>query len=397
MNQTGFSGGNRIKLLHNGSEYFPALEHAINGAQVEIYLETYIFKDDHIGYRIATALKHAARRGVSVHVLMDGFGSYTLPDAFIQSLLNAGIKVLIFRREVFFFKLRRYRLRRMHRKLAVIDARLAFVGGINVIDDYAPPYEQVPRFDYAVLVEGPLLKKINAAAQRLWSILAWAHFKKRWINKTISKPTDKRKGNQLADFLIRDNLRHRHDIEQIYLDAINNAQDEIIIANAYFLPGRNFRYALNQAARRGVNVVLLLQGKVEYRIQHHATHALYGKLLEAGIKIHEYNKGFLHAKVAVIDRYWSTVGSSNIDPFSLLLAREANVVVKDHIFANKLRASLKLAITDESVAVIRARWQSRSWIYHVINWFSYFIIYHTQSILGYGYKEMPQAISNNQQ
>lgn len=388
MIQTSFTDGNNIRLLHNGSEYFPTLEQAIDSAQHDIYLETYIFKHDRIGYQIAAALIRAAKRGVSVHLLLDGFGSHALPDTFIQNLLNTGVKVLVFRREVFLFRLRRYRLRRMHRKLAVIDARLAFVGGINIIDDYEHPYEQSPRFDFAVLIEGPLLINIYAATKRLWSVVAWAHFKKRWVNKTTVQPASTQKGRQLAAFLVRDNLRHRHDIEQVYLDAIKNAKDEIIIASAYFLPGRNFRNALNNAAMRGVNVILLLQGRIEYRLQHYATHALYGNLLDAGIKIHEYQSGFLHAKVAVIDQRWATVGSSNIDPFSLLLAREANVVIKDKTFANKLRTSLKKAIAGESIAVFRASWQARSWLYHFINSLSYFVIYHTQSILGYGYKEI---------
>ena len=388
MIQTGYADGNKIRLLHNGSEYFTALEQAIDTAELEIHFETYIFKNDLIGHKIAAALIRAANRGVSVYLLIDGFGSYMLPDSFIQRMLDANVKVLVYRREVLFFKLRRYRLRRMHRKLVVIDACIAFVGGINIIDDFEQLRdEQIPRFDYAVLIEGPLLKKIYAATQRLWLIVAWAHFRKRWANNIKLQPTGEYKGNQFAGFLIRDNIRHRHDIEQAYLEAIHNAQNEIIIANAYFLLGIYFCNALNKAARRGVNVILLLQGRVEYRLQHYATHALYGNLLDAGIKIYEYSKGYLHAKVAVIDRYWATVGSSNIDPFSLMLAREANVVIQDKILANQLRASLKQAIINESTLVARTGWQSKSWLYHATNWLSYYVIYYAQSILGYGQKK----------
>lgn len=384
MKQTDYADGNKIRLLQNGSEYFPLLEQAIDSAKLEIYFETYIFNDDFTGRKIAAALTRAAKRGVSVHLLIDGFGSYMLPDSFIQCMLHAGIKVLIYRREVIFFKLRRYRLRRMHRKLVVIDARFAFVGGINIIDDIVHPYERAPRLDYAVLVEGPLLKRIYAAAKRLWLIVAWARFKKRWVNKINLQPSDKRIGNQYAGFLIRDNLRHRHSIERVYLDAIENAQREIIIANAYFLPGRHFCKALNKAACRGVNVILLLQGRIEYRIQHYATHALYGNLLDSGIKIYEYHKSFLHAKVAVIDQYWATVGSSNIDPFSLMLAREANIVIHDKAFADQLRTRLMFAASSESNLVARTSWQSKSWLYHVFSWLCYAFIYYTQSVLGYG-------------
>jgi len=149
--------------------------------------------------------------------------------------------------------------------------------------------------------------------------------------------------------VLRDNLRHRHDIEGAYLQAIAGAQREIIIANAYFLPGRDFRLALIQAVQRGVRVMLLLQGKVEYRVQHYATHALYDQLLAADVEIYEYQPSYLHSKVAVVDGQWATVGSSNIDPFSLLLALEANLAVQDAGFAGELRASLLSAITNDAI------------------------------------------------
>jgi len=381
-----FIGGNTITLLHNGKEYFPILENAINAAKQEIYLETYIFEYDQIGIKIAAALKRAAQRGVNVHLLIDGFGSYQLPKEIIQDMLDAGVKVLIFRQEISLFKLRRHRLRRMHRKLTVLDAHKAFIGGINVIDDRHNPEELSPRFDYVALIEGPLLIEIHSAAYRLWKQVAWAHFKKHWISQTKIQPSHKTNHNQLAAFLIRDNILHRHDIERFYLNAINHAQYEIIIASAYFLPGKRFRLALNNAARRGVNIELLLQGKIEYRLQHYATHALYGNLLDEDIKIYEYTKSYLHAKVAVIDEHWATVGSSNIDPFSLLLAREANIVIDDKIFANELRSSLKLAIAEESVPIARTSWEKQPWLNHAINKVSYYIIYYLQSILGYGQK-----------
>lgn len=390
MKPAGFIEGNAIKLLYNGSEFFPALVHAIDAAQMEIYLETYIFSDDQAGYRIAAALMRAAQRGVSVHVLIDGFGSHHLPDDFVQTMLNAGIKLLIYRREGALFKFRRYRLRRLHRKLAVVDAHIAFIGGINIISDSDDARQQLPRFDYAVSVKGPVLERIYAAMRHLWMLVAWAHFKKRWFDlKKIPVPVE-HQGKQMASFLIRDNIRHRHDIERAYLDAINHARREIIIANAYFLPGRNFCTALNKAAQRGVSVILLLQGKIEYRLQHYATRALYGNLLDAGIMIYEYNRNYLHAKVAVIDCCWSTVGSSNIDPFSLMLAREANLVIHDEDFAGQLRTSLIQAISSESTLVVRNRWQSQSWFRHVVYRLCYFMIYYTQSILGYGFKDIRQ-------
>ncbi len=380
-------GNNQIDLLCNGNEYFPRLEAAIDSSQTEIHLETYIFEYDAVGHKIAEALMRAARRGVSVYLLLDGFGSQNLSQQIIHNLLNADIKVLIFRPEFIFSMPRRHRLRRMHRKLAVIDAQTAFIGGINIIDDRHNPEHLLPRFDYAVAIQGPLLATIHKAAKHLWMIVAWAHLKKRWTHRSIIKPTDTPSGNQKAALLIRDNWRHRHDIERAYLEAINQAQSEIIIACAYFLPGRKFSNALKNAARRGVCVELLLQGKVEYFLQHHATRALYDDLSKAGVNIYEYNRSYLHAKVAVIDQYWATVGSSNIDPFSLLLAREANVVIEDHLFANQLRASLKTAITQESTPVTADSKHIYSWHSLVVNWLSFYIVRILQGLLGYEWRD----------
>ncbi|TFH08305.1 MAG: cardiolipin synthase ClsB, partial [Nitrosomonadales bacterium] len=183
-----------------------------------------------------------------------------------------------------------------------------------------------------------------------------------------------------------DNFRHRRDIEEVYLHAITNAYSEIIIANAYFLPGINLRRALSDASKRGLRVVLLLQGKIEYHLQHYATQALYGSLLDAGIEIYEYHKSYLHAKVAVIDQHWSTVGSSNIDPFSLLLAREANIVVDDEAFAIQLRLCLKNAIAEESTQVLQEKWKSQSWMSRAICWISYYIVRVLRGMVGYNQK-----------
>lgn len=383
MKDIDFVEGNLITLLHNGEEYFPELEAAIEKAQFEIHIETYILEYDAVGRKIIAALKRAAQRGVSVHLLFDGFGSQNFPTAEIKPMLQAGIKVLIFRPEFIFSMPRRYRLRRMHRKLTLIDAQIAYIGGINIIDDQDNPEKLTPRFDYAVVIKGPLLIQIHKAVKHLWILVAWAHFKKRWITPNTIKPANNSYGNQKAAFVIRDNWRHRHDIEHAYLEGINQANNEIIIANAYFLPGRKFSNALKNAARRGVNVELLLQGRIEYPLQHYATQALYEDLLQAGIKIYEYNRSYLHAKVAVIDQYWAIVGSSNIDPFSLLLAREANVFIADPQFASKLRTSLRTAISQESTLItstdkkIFSRWN------YAVNWLCFYIVRLLQGMLGY--------------
>lgn len=363
--------GNRLSLLESGREYFPALEAACDEAREEIHLETYMYEDDAAGRRIGAALMRAAGRGVATHLIVDGYGSKRLGKRVVEELRGAGVKVLVYGPDISPWRHLRVRLRRMHRKLAVIDARIAFVGGINVIDDMHTPGHTPPRFDYAVRIEGPLLESIHAAAKRLWTVVLLTQFRGGWPDSNGPGPATSAGGASRAAFLLRDNLWHRSDIEDAYLSAIRDARTEILIANSYFFPGRDFRHALVEAAARGVRVILLLQGRVEYRLLHYASRALYGALLEAGVEIHEYHKSFLHAKVAVVDRRWATVGSSNIDPFSLLLAREANVVVDDEGFSRELRASLHVAMDAGAREVRAEHWRRRPWPARLAHWTCY--------------------------
>ncbi len=384
-----FVSGNAIRLLKNGDAYFPALEAALDSAAHEVFLETYIFEQDSAGVRIGEALIRAAKRGASVHLMIDGFGSRKLPEAFVETLGNAGVHVLFFGQRTSPWTLRRSRLRRLHRKLAVIDGRIGFVGGINVIDDRNIPGIPIrgesipPRFDYAVEIRGPLVSDIHRSVRNLWILRAWIHLRKPWKEKFTPNNHEK-PGDQVAAFLVRDNLRHRRNIELAYLRAIASAKREIIIANAYFFPGLSFRHALVDAASRGVRVVLLLQGKVEYLLLHYATRALYGKFLDSGIEIHEYHRSLMHAKVAVIDGRWTTVGSSNIDPFSLLLAREANVVIRDEPFAHELRQSLLDAIASDSSRLLPDSWARQPITTRFMTWLSYGLVRFLTGMAGYG-------------
>ena len=379
---------NQLMLLQNGAAYFPQLCADIDAAQHSIYLETYIFAADETGRIVADALRRAAARGVEVRVLLDGYGSAELPQHWVDELSTVGVEVQWFRREISPFTLRRSRmrrLRRLHRKLAVMDGEVAFVAGINIINDVSVQDAfSSPRLDYAVRVQGVMAGEIHAAMRRLWGVVSWASFRRR--GKEIERfVLDRAKQAVAPDItlVLRDNLRHRHDIEDAYRKAFDGAQREIIIANAYFLPGRVFLLALIQAAQRGVRVVLLLQGRVEYRVQHYATHALYDQLLAEGVEIYEYQPSYLHAKVAVVDRQWATVGSSNIDPFSLLLAREANLVVQDAGFAGELRANLLAAIANDVVRIGDGYDVSRSWMDRLVARISYGIVRLLIGLLGY--------------
>ncbi len=391
-----YAGGNRLALLKNGEQYFPALIAAIDAAAAEVFLETYIFADDRTGGLVVAALARAAERGVATHLLIDGFGAHDFPPRFREMLSKAKAEILVFRPSVSpwpFWK-QRSRLRRMHRKLASIDGALAFVGGINIIDDYDTSAQVPPRYDYAVRIEGPLAARVRAEASKLWTRVAWATSGNRWRRwpgfamllgrAALHAPPQASPavGGQLARLVVRDSVRHRRDIEDAYLEQIDAARSEVIIANAYFFPTRRFRRALHQAAHRGVEVALLLQGKSNHPLLFYASRALYRSLLRAGVRIHEYYPSELHAKVAVFDSRVATVGSSNIDPFSLGLAREANVFVDDGPFATELRASLREAIEKKARAVPADYWQRLDFALKLRIWLAYRVARVIMSVYG---------------
>lgn len=380
MSQT--RSGHQVQLLQGGQAFFAALTDAIDNSVHEIRMETYIFNVEASGRQVAVALERAAQRGVAVYLVMDGVGTPSIPVEWQQRFAAAGVEWRIFsplgRLGVFIPS----QWRRLHRKLCVVDGTVAFCGGINVLDDFFDPNHgalDAPRFDFAVRVTGPLVQAVHEATAQFWWRLQAArtvrqsHFKAAWqaLQEAVTLSVQARSGSESdgvapahdtnAELVLRDNVRNRSRIERSYRKAIGTAVDEIIIANAYFVPGRKLRKGLILASLRGVRVRLLLQGRYEYFMQYHAARPVYGALLAAGVEIHEYAVSFLHAKVAVIDGHWATVGSSNLDPLSLLLAREANVVVEDLEFAQDLRARLVHAITHGGVRVDPAAYANRPW------------------------------------
>jgi len=347
MRHVDFIADNEVKLLHCGTDYFPALVEAIGAAQYEVYFETYIFADDETGRRVLTALKEAAGRGVVVRMITDWFGTgHKAAYRMHAEVTAAGVEHRIF--NPWF----RRGVTRTHRKICVVDRQVAFVGGININDDMFTDYDhtiplQAPRWDFAVGVRGPLVDAIHAEAETQWKRLGHMNLVKR-----LSLFNEVRKANKIArqaavqaGFVVRDNLRNRRTIQRAYLQALGRARKSVLLANPYFAPGRKFRRALAATAQRGVEVVLLI-GVGDIWLQDAVAHSFYPKLLEAGVKVVEYRKTQLHAKVAVIDDEWATVGSSNVDGLSLFLNQEANVVIKDAQFARALRQHIEAAIAD---------------------------------------------------
>ena len=375
--------GHQIRLIEGGQQYFESLVAALDQARSHVLLETYIFDVHGAAATVAEALERAALRGVRVWLLVDGVGTPQLPEVWRTRFAQAGVDWRVYAPLGTLGLLIPSRWRRLHRKLCVVDGHTAFCGGINILDDWYDPHHgslSQPRLDFAVAAQGELVGHIQDSMTQLWWRLQGAqHARERKLAQSLrsfksaglplpwKQPLPLPDGSpqpSRAALLLRDNVLHRSQIERAYLKAIGLARYEVLIANAYFLPGRRLRQALVHAARRGVRVRLLLQGRYEYFMQYHAARPVYGTLLAAGVEIYEYDASFLHAKVAVVDpdhdRPWATVGSSNLDPLSLLLAREANVVVADRLFAQQLHQRLSQVIDAQSTRV-SATLSQRHW------------------------------------
>ena len=396
--------GHEIALIKGGEALFAALVGAIDKARAEVLLETYIFEFAGAPLQVAEALERAAARKVTVRVVVDGVGTGDIPADWKARWTAADLHWRVFNPARGWRLLMPKRWRRMHRKLAVIDGDVAFCGGINLLDDYLDPTHgklAEPRFDFAVRVTGPLVADAHETMTRLWLRLQVTretrHFdftealeavrRAAHAGLDMSDPeiagedfdvsahAPKQAGRGvLAGLVLRDNLRFRKRIEHFYRYAIAQAKTEILIANAYFVPGVALQRALLRAAKRGVRVTLLLQGRYEYFMQHHTSRAMYGVMLAAGIEIIEYEPSFLHAKVAVFDGPQgaiATVGSSNLDPFSLLLAREANVFVRDDAFAAELRGHLLEAMQKTGTRVDSSAHMKRPFVVRSLAWLAY--------------------------
>lgn len=336
--------GNTFTLLENGEAFFPRVFEVIAAAQREVLLETFILFEDKVGKQLHAALLKAAQRGVQIDLTVDDWGSPNLSEEFISSLAAAGIRIHMFGPAPKPFRRLNY-FRRMHRKLVVVDGVRAFVGGINYSADHLADYGPEAKQDYAVEVEGPIVARIESFMR---SALTEGKPGKRWFQRHSAPPVNKSPsaaGTADAMFVWRDNVQHKNDIERHYRVAIRLAQRRLVIANAYFFPGYTFLRDLRKAAQRGVEVSLILQGNPDMPIVQMASGMLYHHLLRGGVKIYEYCDRPLHGKVALVDDEWATVGSSNLDPLSLSLNLEANVMIRDREFNRQLYDSLDKLMT----------------------------------------------------
>lgn len=366
MRQVEFIACNEVQLLHCGAEFYPALIAAIEDATRDVYLETYIFALDPTGNEVRRALERAARRGVAIQVITDWLGTGHVTSVRLKELLTeAGIRHRVF--NAWFLR----GLARTHRKICVVDGEVAFLGGLNINydfvsdDGFSTPLP-APRWDFAARLRGPLVEVIYRDAQAQWLYLGGLHLRHRLERLLQARSKRLPTGNApvQAALVLRDNLRNRYTIQRSYLKALGGARRSALLANPYFAPNRKLRDGLAAAARRGVDVTLLL-GVGQFRIQDAVAHSFYPKLLKSGVRVVEYRKTQLHGKVAVIDDEWATVGSSNWDGLSLFVNHEANLVVRDEAVARDLRRHIERAVADGVVVRMQdytnIPWYERAW------------------------------------
>jgi cardiolipin synthase len=328
-------GPNRVALLRDGYQAYPAMLAAIAAAQHTITLETYILRDDGTGARFIEALCERARAGVEVLLLFDAWGS-SVSDESLAKLREAGVKVKAFLPLRFTLGFKRFAsrlMRRNHRKSLVVDGQVGFTGGLNISDEYAAVADGGEGWrDTHLRVEGPSAQELEALFLTTWRRQKGARFDERRFLRGRGAPCSKLAviGNDFA--------LHQKAIRKAYLEAFGRAGQRIFLTQAYFLPPGKLLKALYRAVRRGVRVAVIVAATTDVKLVLWGARGLYPKLLKNGVEIYEWQGRVLHAKTAVVDGIWSTVGSSNLDSLSLRQNLEVNAVVTDAGFAKAMEA-----------------------------------------------------------
>ena len=360
--------GNKITLLFDGPATMRAMMDAARGAKNTINLETYIFDQDEIGLQFADILIEKQKQGVTVNVLYDSVGTIGTPKEFFDRMRNAGISLIAFNPVNPAKRLGKWELNnRDHRKIMIVDGRVAFTGGLNISSTYAnssffrsrrPPSkvdaEDVGWRDTHIKVEGPAVASLQY------------HFINAWIQQEAGELPPREYFPKLApvgDKVVRvlaSEPGRDSEIYKSYVVAIQEAKKSIHITSAYFVPDPQIVEELSAAARRGVDVKLILPGVTDHGLVFHAGRAFYDELLKNGVKIYELQIAVLHAKAAVIDGTWSTVGSANIDRRSFLHNYELNVVILDPAFGMEMESAFNEDLRD-SKQVTLEQWRKRPW------------------------------------
>lgn len=326
-----FTAPKSLELVYSGEDYFSRLEAIILNSQFEIHFQMYLFENDSTGRRIIAALKEAASRQVTIYILLDGLGSLSFPSEIIKDLRQCGIKIRFF--APLFSAYTFYIGRRLHQKVVVADAKIALIGGINIADKYCGTQTEAPWLDYAVQLSGEITKPLQELCSDMY-------FKKRRLGSKKIKSVFHVQEDALVRIIQNDWLKRKNEICNAYIKSISHAQKEIIIVGSYFLPGIRIIRALKKASKNNVKIKLILSGISDLPLTRRATCFLYGKLLHYKIELYEWDKSILHGKAAVIDGYWTTIGSFNLNNLSSYGSIEMNVEINSIVFSKMYQSHL---------------------------------------------------------
>jgi cardiolipin synthase len=325
---TFFIPHNRIRLLESGQETFQTILDSVSTAQEIICIEFYIFKDDDTGKRLAELLKEKSRQGVRVYILYDHFGSFLTSRAFWSDLKKAGVKLRA--SHPFKWSAPRSYIYRDHKKLLIVDGKKAFTGGFNIADEYYGYLKKRKKWrDIGIYLEGPIASTMLDMFVKSWT--TWKGEPIIW-NRKIQPITN---GIPVIP-IFASSAKARRRMRKLFIHSINNARESIFLTTAYFTPSKRILKALEHAAKRGVNLKLLLPGKTDIMPVYYAGRAYYKRLLKAGVEIYNYQGAALHAKTAVFDGCWSIIGSTNLDFQSLRRNDESNVGILDRDFGKQM-------------------------------------------------------------
>lgn len=355
----------KVELVHSGEDYFSRLLAIISLAQIEIHLQTYIFENDSTGIKIANALKEAASRQVKIYVLLDAYGSFLLPESFVNELRQTGIHIRFF--SPFLAVNSFYIGRRLHHKVVVVDGYLALIGGINIADKYHGNVQETAWLDYAVQIES---NKIGTYLQTLCRDI----FFKQKNKEVISLPLFSSRKDAFINITRNDWLHFTHDIYDSYIEYIRSAEKEIIIVGSYFLPSRKMKKVLKKAAARGVKVRIILSGISDVPLVRRAASHLYSSLLRHNIELYEWHKSVLHGKVAVVDGKWATIGSFNLNHLSSYGSIEMNVAINSVDFSTFFALHLRSIVLQCEKITTQKLTIRNTLITKFINWLAYRLI-----------------------
>lgn len=345
---------NRIKLIHGGREYFDLLLKLIGKAKKVIHLQSYIYDDDETGKQVAEALIQAVKRGVGVYLHVDGYASQIISKKFIAELKESGVNFKWF--EPLFKSRHFYFGRRMHHKSVVADGIYSLIGGINICNRYNDIPGKPAWLDMALYCEGEASFIVHSICRTMWG----KKIPELISLKSIEEFCNAIPENEFHSVRIRQNdwVKRKTEIWKSYFDMFNHAEKQITIMCSYFLPGREFRKLLGKANKKGVKITVILAGPSDVMIAKHAERYLYDWMLENNIEIYEYQETVLHAKIAVSDNHWVTVGSYNVNNISAHASLEMNMDVRNKAFAKEVENELEKILNDHCTRITKENYTS---------------------------------------